>query len=108
LPFTFKTFDFFDESTGLAISAKTLDTQTGSRLGNPKQICSILKKYVNDVARFTRDRVGKKIVLSSDISVREIHLAIPTGTTKAQWDQINRAVAYGQQKNVAIKITEVK
>ncbi|WP_082045735.1 MULTISPECIES: hypothetical protein [Pseudomonas] len=36
LPPNFKTFNFFDETTGIAISAKTLDTTTAAKLANPE------------------------------------------------------------------------
>ncbi|EPE1340735.1 hypothetical protein ACSGVL_003334 [Salmonella enterica] len=36
----------------------------------------------------------------SDISKRELHLAVPEGTTPEQWEQIQRAVDYGSTKGV--------
>jgi putative SOS response-associated peptidase YedK len=38
LPPSFTTFDFFDESTGDAISAKTLDTTTPVKVNDPLQV----------------------------------------------------------------------
>lgn len=43
LPPNFKTFDFFDEKTGIATSAKTLDTNTPTSISNPNQVYSSLK-----------------------------------------------------------------
>uniref|UniRef100_UPI0036D82F03 endonuclease toxin domain-containing protein n=1 Tax=Photorhabdus sp. RM322S TaxID=3342825 RepID=UPI0036D82F03 len=45
---------------------------------------------------------------TSRISQREVHIAVPKATTPEQWVQINRAIAYGTEKNVNIKITVVK
>jgi filamentous hemagglutinin len=36
-----------------------------------------------------------------------LQVAIPKGTTTAQWEQINKAVQYGQGKGVTVKITTV-
>ncbi|WP_413544709.1 hypothetical protein [Candidatus Symbiopectobacterium sp. NZEC135] len=35
-------------------------------------------------------------------------IAFPKATTTPQWEQINKAIAYGSEKNVKVKITVVK
>jgi len=45
-----KTFEFFEDATGLAISTKTLDTTTLSRLTNPRQIFTTLRGNIDDAA----------------------------------------------------------
>ncbi|MER1720857.1 hypothetical protein KC966_17385 [Proteus terrae] len=45
---------------------------------------------------------------SEMIAKREIWLAVPQSTTKAQRIEINRAVAYGESMNIEVKITQVK
>ena len=52
LPKNFKTFDYYDSRDGLAISAKTLDTQTASRTLKPRQIYNTLKNYIDKTANF--------------------------------------------------------
>lgn len=42
------------------------------------------------------------------IKSRELQLAVPEKTTKAQWAQINRAIEYGKSNNVKVKVTQVK
>ncbi|KAB7627713.1 hypothetical protein F9K92_18160 [Stenotrophomonas rhizophila] len=46
----FKTFDFFDDATGLAISAKDLHATKLSRLTNPRQIFTTLRGNIDDAA----------------------------------------------------------
>lgn len=42
------------------------------------------------------------------IAKRELWLAIPKSTTQSQWIEVNRAVAYGKNIGVEVKITQVK
>lgn len=51
-PPNFKTFDFFDEATGISISAKTLDTTTAAKLANQSQVYSSLKVNIDAAANF--------------------------------------------------------
>lgn len=107
LPPNFKTFDFFDRTTGVATSAKTLDTSTAAKMNNPSQVYSSLKGNIDTAAGFTEYGLKDVTVSSSQITSRELQVAVPKATTSAQWDQINRAVEYGQSKGVAVKITKV-
>jgi RHS repeat-associated protein len=108
LPAYFKTFDFFDLDTGLATSAKTLDTRTVALLNNPETIYSTLKGYVDDVADFTEYSLSGIEVDASVIRTREIQLAIPAETTPAQWVQINHAIEYAELRNVQLIVTLVR
>ena len=108
LPENFKTFDFFDEKSGVATSVKTLDTNTRSRLDVPSRIYSTLKGHVDNVATFKKYSLGKREVSAEYITKREIIVAIPKSTTTKQLEQINKAVAYGAGKGVNVKITVVK
>jgi hypothetical protein len=47
-------------------------------------------------------------VTKVDISSRVLHVAVPAGTTTAQWDQIAMAIQYGQTECVAVKITVIR
>jgi hypothetical protein len=107
LPPNFKTFDFYDEATKTAISAKTLDTTTLAKVANPSQVYSSLKSNIDATVKFTEYSLGRTTLSSSQITARELQVAIPKGTTTAQWEQIKRAVQYGQGKGVTVKITTV-
>lgn len=42
------------------------------------------------------------------INVRELQIAVPSGTTSAQWVQINRAIEYGKSQKVNVVIISIK
>jgi hypothetical protein len=108
LPPNFKTFDFFDRETGVASSAKTLDTTTAAKVANPSQVYTSLKSNVDAVADFERASLSTKTVSADQISQRVLEVAVPANTTSAQWDQIAKAIQYGQSRGVVVKITEIK
>ncbi|KTS91793.1 hypothetical protein NS376_23620, partial [Pseudomonas oryzihabitans] len=108
LPPNFKTFDFYDPSTGTAISAKTLDTLTDAKLSKPSQVYSSLKKNIDDVAKFDGYELSSQPLTNEMIVNREVRVAIPAGTTAEQWVQINKAIAYGKSTGVKLMITVVK
>ncbi len=104
----FKTFDFFDDVSGLATSAKTLDTGTASRLAKPGQIYSTLKRNIDAAADFTNYTLKGRTVDASMIASREIKLGVPSATNKAQWEQLSRAVEYANTRNINLIIDQVK
>lgn len=108
LPQNFKTFDYYDGATKTAVSAKSLDTQTMAKLANPNQVYSSIKGNINAAAKFERSELSGQFLNSSRITNREIQLAIPASTTKAQWVEINRAIEYGKSQGVTVKVTQVK
>lgn len=108
LPPGFKTFDFFDQATGVATSAKTLDTMTNSRISSPSQVYSTIKGYVDEIANFAEASLGSAFIQRSMISSSELRIAVPASTTPTQWVQIQRAIEYGQAQGVNVLITGVK
>jgi hypothetical protein len=108
LPPRFKAFDFFDEGTGLATSAKTLDTLTPARLGDPSRVYSSLVKNVDDAADFTRYRLSGTELTAEMITARELQLAVRVGTTQVQWGEIYRAIEYGRTRGVTVIVTVVR
>jgi len=64
-PKNFKAFDFFSEETGVAISAKTLDTTTVARLKQPTPVCSALVRSIEAAAHFTSYEL-KGVALSGE------------------------------------------
>ncbi|MCC8420154.1 hypothetical protein J8V12_04015 [Photorhabdus thracensis] len=108
LPTGFKTFDFYDQKTGIATSVKTLDTRTAARVKDPKQIYTSMKGNIDVIVNFKEAGKGEDIIKLNMISQREVRIAVPKTTTPDQWEQINRAIVYGADKNVNVKITVVK
>ena len=108
LPTGFKTFDFFDRVSGVATSAKVLTTTTPVRLANPKSIYNILKKYIDAVAIFDKWTLSGVTLRASQITSRELRVAVPRGMTAAQWVQIREAVKWGRQNGVRVIITVAK
>ncbi|MGW8595077.1 endonuclease toxin domain-containing protein [Providencia rettgeri] len=108
LPKNFKTFDFYNAEQKVAISAKSLDTQTLSKLNEPKQIYNSIKGNIDKAANFKEYELSGIAIDSKMIAKREIWLAVPETTTKAQWIEINRAASYGQSVGIEVKITQVK
>ncbi|WP_232832522.1 hypothetical protein [Photorhabdus sp. CRCIA-P01] len=108
LPKNFRVYDFYDEKTGLATSVKTLDTRTASRIKNPKQLYTSMKENIDKTVGFTKETKAGVTVTADMISKREVRIAIPKTTIPDQWEQINRAITYGAEKNVSVKITVVK
>ncbi len=108
LPPGFQVFDFFVPGSRTAISAKTLDTMTPAKLANPSQVYQSLKRNIDAAANFTGAQQGKLEIKPSDIASRELRVAVPEGTTPAQWQQIQRAIEYGKQQSVTVRVTRVK
>ncbi|WP_223882185.1 hypothetical protein [Kluyvera genomosp. 3] len=108
LPPRFKTFDYYDGATKTAVSAKSLDTQTLSRLNKPNQLYTKVKGDIDAAAKFETYTLSKTPLDSSMISNREIQLAVPANTTKTQWTETNRAIEYGKSQGVTVKVTQVK
>ncbi|WJV51942.1 VENN motif pre-toxin domain-containing protein [Prodigiosinella aquatilis] len=108
LPQNFKTFDYYDPMTRTAVSAKSMDTQTMAKLANPNQVYSSIKGNIDAAAKFDSYTLSRRTLDSSMITSREVQLAVPTATTSAQWTEINRAIEYGKNKGVTVKVTQVK
>ena len=109
LPPNFKTFDFFDPNTGLAVSAKTLDTTTAARINNPQQIYQSIKGNIDSIINFEGAyTLSGTTVSASKISSRELQLAVPSSVNGAQWAQIERAINYGKDNGINVVVTRVK
>lgn len=108
LPPNFSTFDYFNKSTGTAISAKTLDTTTIAKTNNPSLVYQALKSNIDAASDFKQASLSDFTLSSSMIKNREVRVAIPDNTPTAHWEQINKAIQYGQSKNVKLLITMVK
>ncbi|EIJ70892.1 DUF6862 domain-containing protein [Pasteurella bettyae] len=103
----FKTFDHLLPD-GTAVSAKTMDTVGSKTYQDPKRITHQLNKYVDDMVNFKGDGKGFDRIYNKDISSKEMYLAIPFGSTKEQWNAINKSIDYAQSQGVKIIVKEVK
>ncbi|WP_165497293.1 two-partner secretion domain-containing protein [Phytopseudomonas dryadis] len=108
LPANFKTFDFFDEATKAATSAKTLDTTTAAKIANPGQVYSSLKGNIDAVVKFDEYTLGSRTLYASQIASREVQVAIPKATTPAQWVEINKAIQYAKSQEVKLTVTVIE
>lgn len=108
LPPNFKTFDFWDPASRVATSAKTLETISATKIANPASVYSSLKNNIRDTLRF-EEATLKGVTLSREmIDRRVLEVAVPSGTTPAQWVQIRRAIEYGKSKGVEVRATVLK
>jgi hypothetical protein len=99
-------FDLFDETSGEAISAKTMDTKTMTYIRKPKEIYNTVAGYVDDVVNYESRK--KTDVDQSLISSKTIELAIPEHTSPEQWRYLLRAIIYGKDNNVKVVITRTR
>jgi RHS repeat-associated protein len=107
LPPNFKTFDYFNDSTGVATSVKTLDTSTASRVSKPERVYSTLRRDINKAANFENYSLQGKSIDSSEISARVVRVAVPRSTNAEQWMQIQRAVQHGREVGVEVIVETV-
>ena len=59
-------------------------------------------------ANFERHSLSGMTLRADMIKQLEIHLAIPAQTNKEQRLQLQRVVEYGKNRNITVKITEIK
>lgn len=102
-----KAFDFFWETTGKAVSVKTLNTVNISYIKKPAQIYSRIARYVDDVATYDKPRTGYDLNPKL-ITDREIQLGIPEATSPEQLQYVIRAWNYARSKGVNLEITRLR
>lgn len=105
----FKAFDHLLPD-GTAISAKTMDTVGSKTYQEPSKITYQLNKYVDDMVNFNQDRKKSPFfeLKNSDISAKEMYLAIPKGTSQVQHQAIQCSVKYAESQGVKIIVKEVQ
>jgi filamentous hemagglutinin len=99
-------FDLFDETTGEATSAKTLDSKTMTYIRKPQEIYRKVTGYVDDAVNYQPRKSFD--VDSALISSRTIQLAIPEHTSPEQWRYLLRAIIYGKDNGVKVLITGIR
>jgi hypothetical protein len=102
LPEGFQTYDFFEDQSRAATSAKTLDTTTVSRILNPRRVYDSLRRNVNAAVNFERYQLKGVELSSSDVSSRTVRVAVPRETNSEQWAQIMRSIRYAEERNVRL------
>lgn len=104
LPKNFKTFDFFDRSTGAATSLKSMDP-TGM---NPAAITSTINRYSRAVASFSSYRLSGTLLNASEIQSRSLVVAIPdTIYSMNQYNALVSAYEYGAARGVSVQFMAV-
>ncbi|HID7803810.1 TPA: DUF637 domain-containing protein [Proteus mirabilis] len=103
-----KTFDYYDDKTGEYISVKTLNTQTESRLKNPKSIENTLNTYISTIDKYSGDEKGLIRISPKKIKQKTLELGVPERTTKQQWDAINNSIKNASSKNIKVNITIIE
>jgi hypothetical protein len=104
-----KTWDLKGETSGTAISAKTLDTSSYWYAKNPANVYYTLARYIREAAEYDNGPKPKKINIDrSEISARQIQLAVPLYTSQAQWQQIKRAIKYGRDRGISVIVSKVR
>ena len=101
-----KTFDHFDQTTGEAISDKTLNTLSVSCIKDPRRIYGQLADYVDEIIDY-EPRVNSDIT-PAEIQSKTLQLAIPEYTSPTQWRYLLRAIIYGKDNGVSIVITRIR
>ncbi len=108
LPDGFKTFDYYDSKDRIAISVKTINTQTDSRLNKPDAIKYTINGHVNEIMKFSEDDKEGVSLKPNMINKKILHIGIPEKTTSEQWKSISSSVKNANDKNIEIKITIIK
>lgn len=104
----FKTFDFLDRDTGLATSAKTLDTRAVGYVRQPKRVFGTVKGHIDRIDQFVKYGIGEYRIRDGEIKYRRLELALPAETNSAQIDEINRARAYAESLGIEMEVTFVR
>mgnify|MGYP003350808583 CR=1 FL=1 len=65
-----------------------------------EQIYTSLKANIDATTKFESYSLKGRTVSFDDIAAQQLHVAVPEATTANQWQQIQRAIQYGQSKNV--------
>ncbi|WP_026381139.1 endonuclease toxin domain-containing protein [Afifella pfennigii] len=105
LPANFKTIDFFEPATGMATSAKTLDTRALGYATHPTRVYGVVKRYVDEIARFRGNIVSTRHLTQGKIASRKIELAVPEDTAKDRVIQLRRALRYAEGLGVELRVS---
>jgi hypothetical protein len=105
LPSSFPVIDRFAAGTATSIKSIDLSAATYQNIGS---LTSRLNGYVDAVANFNGASLAGTEIRSSEITARQLQLAIPsTGASAAQQAAINAATIRAQSLGVGVVVTTV-
>jgi hypothetical protein len=104
LPRTFTGIDMFKKGVATSIKSMHLGKRTYQ---NPANILSKGRKYINEVANFSKARMGKIEITAEQIKQRVLRLGVPPGATKAQKSALKSLIEYGKQKGVKVEVIQL-
>lgn len=110
-PSSFPVFDFSDDPTGIATSAKTLNSGPGtSYRDRPASIHSRLMSYAKRASEFEYGVQGSYVIDGMDITDRVIRLSVPDDLNPEQITHIKRAIedARNLDTPVTIVVTRIR
>jgi len=88
---------------GVATSIKSINLNAKS-YQNGKALFSVLKKYINQVAKFKGQRWNGVTITEGDITKRALDVAIPKGASPSQVKALQEAAKFGKEKGVQVNI----
>ena len=100
------------ENLAIAISAKTLNTNSKTYIENPSAIYGKLKGYIDKTLKFKEasrkiDEFTEVKLSSQEIKQRVIQLGVPENISDTAIKQLQRAIDYGNLNNVEIVIRKI-
>jgi hypothetical protein len=107
LPETAKAFVLFNWTTGEAISAKSMYTQTVFYITKPQKIFDKVRTYVDAAVNYYEPRTNFDIDPAL-MKSKTIQLSIPEHTSPEQWRYLLRAIIYGKENGVPVVITRIR
>ncbi|GAB4561703.1 MAG: hypothetical protein Tsb0020_09410 [Haliangiales bacterium] len=101
VPANFPVIDRF--KNGIATSIKSLDLDAKS-YQSAKRLTSRVRAYINKIAHFRGDRVGRFRIESSEVHGRVLELAVPHSGTPAQQQALQQLAKYARSVGVDLKV----
>ena len=102
---TFKTFDNFDENTGIATSVKSinLDAKTYQ---NGSGLSSKIKSDIGATLDFDNYKLNGNFLKASDINKRIVNIVVDDKPlNQSQIENFKKAIDFGRLNNVEVKVT---
>jgi hypothetical protein len=100
------TFDLFNQISGEAISAKTMNTLSVSYIKKPQRIYGDITDYVNEALDY--ERLKRSDLDPALIESKSIYLAVLEWTSPIQWRHLIRARIYGEDNGVSVVIIRIR
>lgn len=106
LPINFKTFDIYNWTTETAISAKTIDMNTASKILKPSQLFTTLQKYIDAAANFKTYTLKGQQLSEEIIRTRELNVALPSNVHFSNAPYLpalmQKTIEYGKAQGVNV------